>query len=636
MDPAEYLAEDFDISKLTVPKIRSILVEHEVHFPSNANKSELINLFNSQVKPYSSTILAKYTIEPTSDGILKEHNSDSENLIEPIKISDKDKTIPSKRHSNEQSERTTKKKIRKHQNENFSDSTSNADSFFETSYNENVNILNVSDTKFKKKPLNAEQLLAKIDQSTPGSSSLKRTSNLSTPIKRTSPSIDTESQIPKGERLNLDKFMNSSDDITPLSPPAPVSDSHDIFFNNQRDEVILVDDDENIDEDMKSENHLLISQSPELSSTQVKSTVILEGPTANLKESIIISSTDDEMELEPLSEHKKLSSKEESVVPQQSSISTVEVNFTEKSVDNENEVHLLKSTETSINNHKEEDVVYTEVESKVSTSKKAICAEEPKETEQVPNTTHELPVKHNHLKKMLKLFIITFAMVGIFLMIIIASCLREIKMNTGYCGVEGPERKIDILQTVPSFLQEQLSPYASKIDFLESTLLKAGNFDCKECPEHANCKLNEIECEYGYRKAKTYKSLFGLVPLEEYCEYDYFKEEQNHYLINYTLKLLHKNNGKLSLEELHEYLKDTKPSSMQLTEFEEYWKEFVEKDFKDMDIDVNLTTKEIKLIHKTPTQFYTRNYGTESRSKKLFDGSYGLPTAKQSNNDTIP
>ncbi|PNS16107.1 hypothetical protein CAC42_4508 [Sphaceloma murrayae] len=48
-DEYEYLQPDFDPSTLTVPKLRSILVTHDVAYPSSAKKPDLIALFKANV-----------------------------------------------------------------------------------------------------------------------------------------------------------------------------------------------------------------------------------------------------------------------------------------------------------------------------------------------------------------------------------------------------------------------------------------------------------------------------------------------------------------------------------------------------------------------------------------------------------
>ena len=69
-DELEYLSPGFDPSTLTVPRIRSILVAHDIQYPSSAKKSQLIDIFNDQLVPRSRKILAaRSRTKRTSKGI---------------------------------------------------------------------------------------------------------------------------------------------------------------------------------------------------------------------------------------------------------------------------------------------------------------------------------------------------------------------------------------------------------------------------------------------------------------------------------------------------------------------------------------------------------------------------------------
>jgi hypothetical protein len=70
-ESADYLQADFDPWSLTVPRLRSILVTHNIHYPSQAKKPQLIDLFNEQVQPQSKQILAtRARAKRTSRGIV--------------------------------------------------------------------------------------------------------------------------------------------------------------------------------------------------------------------------------------------------------------------------------------------------------------------------------------------------------------------------------------------------------------------------------------------------------------------------------------------------------------------------------------------------------------------------------------
>lgn len=69
-DEMEYLSPSFDPATLTVPKLRSVLLAHDVTYPASAKKPQLIELFNQELKPRSRKILAaRSRIRRTSKGI---------------------------------------------------------------------------------------------------------------------------------------------------------------------------------------------------------------------------------------------------------------------------------------------------------------------------------------------------------------------------------------------------------------------------------------------------------------------------------------------------------------------------------------------------------------------------------------
>lgn len=663
MDPNEYLTEDFDISKLTIPKIRSILVDHQVHFPSNANKSELVKIFDTQVKPYATTILKKYTIELKSGEILGKGGEDRDTLIQPMPISDDDKTIPCKRQTEiEEKIKKVKRKIRKTNNSSSSDSANNSESVINSTYDENENVFKVSD-KYKKKPLNAEELLAKIEQSIPGSSNLKKASNFGASTETSKVDISSADIASISKRINLDKFM-SSDDITPPSPTGP-----DILFHNQRDEIILIDDDNYSEESGNNSTHIIKHQ---VIASKMETPILLKGPTTNLRDSIVISSSDDEgnkeIEMKEYGEDSlvsKLDIHSFSSVETDNSL-TQESMLTEKAQQqdanaievNPKNIILNQLTKDAGTEHvasKYSDIIELKMKpidedewiSESESDDQVVINESKSENENVHEHEHEYEdefevAQHRSslfIHNVFKTFVNFVALLHIFVPLLFLLCFREIQMNTGYCGVDGPERKLDIMLKLPLSLQQKVSPYTAQINQFESLLVDVAPFECKPCPENAVCDLNTIKCEYGYLKKEKFKSLFGLVPLQEYCEYDYVKEEKNRYLMEYTMKLLHKNQGRsLTLDELHDFLKLTKPASMNSDEFEEYWDVFIVKDLEnESELKVDFRTREIHLVHKTPTEFYTRSFGEEIRKKKKSNGVFQKtpPTVNVKNYYTV-
>lgn len=66
----EYLSPSFDPTALTVPRLRAILVSHDISYPASAKKSQLIDLFDRELVPRSRKILAaRSRTKRTSRGI---------------------------------------------------------------------------------------------------------------------------------------------------------------------------------------------------------------------------------------------------------------------------------------------------------------------------------------------------------------------------------------------------------------------------------------------------------------------------------------------------------------------------------------------------------------------------------------
>ena len=57
-DELSYLSPDFNPTSITIPKLRSILVAHNIPYPSSAKKSQLVQLFKDNITPKARNILA--------------------------------------------------------------------------------------------------------------------------------------------------------------------------------------------------------------------------------------------------------------------------------------------------------------------------------------------------------------------------------------------------------------------------------------------------------------------------------------------------------------------------------------------------------------------------------------------------
>ncbi|CBF75113.1 hypothetical protein AN3910.2 [Aspergillus nidulans FGSC A4] len=69
-DDLDYLSPDFDLNSLTVPRLRSILVSHDVPYPASAKKAQLIRILEDEVLPQARKLLReRERVRRTSEGI---------------------------------------------------------------------------------------------------------------------------------------------------------------------------------------------------------------------------------------------------------------------------------------------------------------------------------------------------------------------------------------------------------------------------------------------------------------------------------------------------------------------------------------------------------------------------------------
>lgn len=72
----DYLQPDFDPASVTMPRLRSILVSHNVSYPATAKKAQLVEIFNDSVAPQAKKILDRRArAKRSSMGITNADNS---------------------------------------------------------------------------------------------------------------------------------------------------------------------------------------------------------------------------------------------------------------------------------------------------------------------------------------------------------------------------------------------------------------------------------------------------------------------------------------------------------------------------------------------------------------------------------
>jgi hypothetical protein len=104
MEDKAYLEPDFDPNQLKVAQLRGILSEHDVDYPSNAKKAQLIKLFVDEIKPQAVKLLKKYKLDSkhaSNAGFIKGDKTPEVDLDEPV---------PEKKTRNRKTSRSTKAK----------------------------------------------------------------------------------------------------------------------------------------------------------------------------------------------------------------------------------------------------------------------------------------------------------------------------------------------------------------------------------------------------------------------------------------------------------------------------------------------------------------------------------------------
>lgn len=98
MDDQEYLEPDWDPASVTIPRLRAILVAHNISYPASAKKAALIEIFNASVLPQARKIRAQNArVKRTSRGIedittgrkgtgARDEDEDSESAMTPASV----------------------------------------------------------------------------------------------------------------------------------------------------------------------------------------------------------------------------------------------------------------------------------------------------------------------------------------------------------------------------------------------------------------------------------------------------------------------------------------------------------------------------------------------------------------------
>ncbi|KAJ5776581.1 uncharacterized protein N7511_001592 [Penicillium nucicola] len=127
-DELDYLYPDFDLTTLTVPRLRSILVNHDIAYPASAKKAQLIGILQDEVLPQARKILRdRERVRRTSAGITD--MSSRENSV-ASDANDRDSmpppATPSSVASTSRGQRGTSRRSTRHSTADFDDGTAPA------------------------------------------------------------------------------------------------------------------------------------------------------------------------------------------------------------------------------------------------------------------------------------------------------------------------------------------------------------------------------------------------------------------------------------------------------------------------------------------------------------------------------
>ena len=94
-DELFYLQPGFDLSTLTVPRLRSILVAHDISYPSSAKKSDLVEIVQIDLLPQARKLIKnRDRVRRTSRGILDVPSSQEGSTLDGDDGSDKERMPP--------------------------------------------------------------------------------------------------------------------------------------------------------------------------------------------------------------------------------------------------------------------------------------------------------------------------------------------------------------------------------------------------------------------------------------------------------------------------------------------------------------------------------------------------------------
>ncbi|OUM52967.1 hypothetical protein BVG19_g2205 [[Candida] boidinii] len=632
MDNKEYLEPGFDPKSLTVANLRSILLEHDIIYPSSAKKSDLVELFKDQVTPNAAKFLADYdrlnvpnghgiinmdspnsngkaskksssVSTPASEKKRSRHGNDNEDEDRSDHEINRSRELSPSREKKEEGSLKKEKKKKKGTDDDTEKSPFSSDNVFQKSFSVNSS---------SPSPVKADKIIPQKrelqDEKTPKKKKQlrKKTPDIIQDVSTSTDSSPNNLKHSPIKTLNVDKyeeklqFEDESLDIITNSIKSPKKTK---LKNSQI---------------IKPEKEIYVSIAPPRNSQRQETSVkpnYSPKPKSSSKMVIqnnlpdILNST----ARSPLGPKKILSFSDETVVPEEAT-KEEEIPIEHEHVEPPASSVLIDDSEEKPTESQQELETEAVGEDALMIEEEFIIIEK---DEILSEDVNKKSLVSSILSSLTKLFTYSLSTILIFFLISTAIFYRQLKINTGYCGSE-----VNVsLNLVESFqLRDNFPSIVPYVDMYEK-FLEDHKPACVECPKHAICKpYSHITCNVDYIRSTNWLGLFGLIPGQEYCVPDVWKMQRIKSMARYTLRILKDKRDKtISMDELHDLLYALRSDGISAEEFEQNWLLALEDLEKNPMVKVNYQFKEITIENKIIENYSSNTIINKRKKAKLFD-----------------
>ncbi|GME88819.1 unnamed protein product [[Candida] boidinii] len=667
MDNKEYLEPGFDPKSLTVANLRSVLLDHDINYPSSAKKSELVELFKEHVTPNAAKFLADYNRlnVPNGHGIINmdtpaksesngktskkssrvstpaskkkrsRHENDNEDLEKSEHEINRSRELSPSREKKEEGSLKKEKKKKKDMDDDTEKSPFSSDNVFQKS--SSVNSSSPS-------PVKAEKIIPQKrelqDEKTPKKKKQlrKKTSDIIQDVSTSTDSSPNNLKHSPIKTLNVDKYEEklqfedeSLDFITnSIKSPKKTKSKASQIIKPENEISFSIAPPRN---PQRQETPVKVNNSPKPSAKKVIQNNLSDISQSTAKSQLgpkkLLSFSDDTTVAEEITKEKEIPIEHKHVetpapsglvddsedkpselqqeLEAEAAAVTAEEEEKEKEEEEELEEEEEEEEEENDDDDEEEDILIIEEEEFIIIEKEEITSEDINKESFVSSI----------LSALSKIFTYSLSTILIIFLISTAIFYRQLKVNVGYCGAEVNES----LNLVESFqLRDNIPSIVPYVDMYEK-FLEDHKPACAQCPPHAICKpYSRITCNVDYIRSTNWLGLFGLIPGQEYCVPDVWKMQRIKSMARYTLRILKDKRDKtISMDELHDLLYALRSDGISAEEFEQNWVLALEDLEQNPMVKVNYQVKEITIENKVIENYSSNTIINRRKKTKLFD-----------------